>query len=352
MKVKPGSLCLWVPVVSSSGKPLMPCHPARAAQLIKAGKAKRRFKAGLFFVQLIHRADGDTQPIAAAVDPGSKKEGYCVASVKRIFLNLQADAVTWVKDAVEDRRNSMRARRYRKTPCRANRLNRARGGIPPSTKARWGAKLRVLSILHKMFRISINVVEDIKAVSKKGARRWNVNFSPLEVGKHWFYEELRKFGALKLFGGFDTYTARTEAGLVKTKNKLAETFSAHCVDAYVLARLALGMPVIEPSTERIHLLTPIQFHRRELHRRQPAKGGVRNSYGSTRSNGFTRGSLVKHKKHGICYVGGMSKDRISLHNRETGARLCQNAKPSECIFLTFNVWRTHVSAPALYVHRK
>lgn len=321
----------------------MPCHPARAAQLIKSGKAKRRFKAGIFYIKLTQRSDGETQPIAVAVDPGSKKEGYCVASEKRIFLNIQADAVTWAKEAVEDRRNSRRARRQRKTPCRANRPNRARGGIPPSTKARWDAKLRVVSILRKMFPISINVVEDIRAVTKNGTRQWNVNFSPLEVGKHWFYTEMRKFGELKLFGGFDTYTARTDAGLVKTKNKLAETFSAHCVDAYVLARLALGVPVAKPSTERIHLLTPMQFHRRELHRRQPAKSSVRSPYGGTRSNGFTRGSLVKHKKHGICYVGGFLKDRISLHNRETGKRLCQNAKPSDCVFLTFNSWRMRVS---------
>ena len=314
--VKPGSLCLWVPVVSSTGKPLMPCHPARAAQLLKGGKAKRRFKAGLFHIQLTQRADADTQPVVAAADPGSKKEGYCVASEKRIFLNVQADAVTWVKEAVEDRREARRTRRYRKTPCRANRQNRARGGIPPSTRARWGAKLRVFNILRQLFPIAVQAIEDIKAKTKKGLRRWNTSFSPLEVGKQWCYDELRKFGELRLFEGFETYTARTAAGLKKTTNKLAETFTAHCVDAYVLARLALGSTVVAPSTERMHLLTPIQFHRRELQRRQPGKGGVRSPYGGTRSNKFSRGALVKHAKYGVCYVGGWLKDRISLHDRK------------------------------------
>ena len=344
--VKAGSLCLWVPVVSSTGKPLMPCHPARAAQLVKAGKAKRRFKAGLFYILLTQRVSGDTQPVAAAADPGSKKEGYCVGSEKRVFVNIQADAVTWVKDAVEDRREARRLRRYRKTPCRANRKNRARGCIPPSTLARWGAKLRIFNILRRLFPISVQAIEDVKAKTKKGLRHWNTNFSPLEVGKQWCYTELRKFGELKLFEGFETYTARMAAGLKKTNNKLAETFSAHCVDAYVLVRLALGLPVVAPSTERVHLLTPIQFHRRELHRRQPGKGGVRSPYGGTRSHEFSRGSLVKHAKYGVCYVGGWLKDRISLHDRQTGKRLCQNAKSNECTFLNFNVWRLRVSSPA------
>lgn len=36
--------------------------------------------------------------------------------------------------------------------------------------------------------------------------------------------------------------------------------------------------------------------------------------------GLKRGSLVKHVKHGLCYVGGTSKGRISLHDM-TGKRL-------------------------------
>jgi hypothetical protein len=44
--------------------------------------------------------------------------------------------VTWVKKHVEARRNMRRARRYRKTPCRAGRANRSRASLPPSTKAR------------------------------------------------------------------------------------------------------------------------------------------------------------------------------------------------------------------------
>jgi hypothetical protein len=48
----------------------------------------------------------------------------------------------------------------------------------------------------------------------------------------------------------------------------------------------------------------------------------RGLYGGTLSHGFKRGSLVKHSKLGITYVGGYLKDRISLHSLTDGKRLC------------------------------
>jgi hypothetical protein len=89
-------------------------------------------------------------------------------------------------------------------------------------------------------------------------------------------------------------------------------------------------------------ITPLRFHRRQLHRLQPEKGGNRKPYGSTLSRGLKRGSLVKHVKLGLTYVGGYLKDRISLHSLTDGKRLCQNAKPSDCKFLAFNAWRTRL----------
>jgi hypothetical protein len=85
--------------------------------------------------------------------------------------------------------------------------------------------------------------------------------------------------------------------------------------------------------------------RRQLHRLQFEKGGIHKPYGGTRSNGFKRGRLVKHLKHGLAYVGGYLKDRISLHAAATGQRLTQQAKPADCVFLTFNSWRIRASSP-------
>src|SRR5207302_2767715 len=119
------------------------------------------------------------------------------------YLNIQADAVTHVKGAVADRRDSRKVRRFRTTPCRQPRANRARGGIPPSTKARWQWKLRLLNWLRRLVPISQVVVEDIQA-KIKGKPRWDIAFSPLEVGKQWFYGEVRKLARLHTFEGHET----------------------------------------------------------------------------------------------------------------------------------------------------
>src|SRR5438067_1850761 len=99
----------------------MPCHPARARELIRKGKAVQQCDRGLFFIRLTERSDGEIQAIVVGIDPGSKKEGITVKGAAHTYLNIQADAVTHVKDAVADRRDARRSRRSRTTPCRQPR---------------------------------------------------------------------------------------------------------------------------------------------------------------------------------------------------------------------------------------
>lgn len=335
---------LYVPVVSQVGKPLMPCHPARARELVRKGKAVRRFLRGVFYIQLVERADGDLQPIACGIDPGSKKEGYTIKSKAHTYLNIQADAVTWVKDAMQTRRQMRRARRFRKTPSRQSRFNRSRGGIPPSTKARWQWKLRIAKWLAKLYPITQFVVEDIKAKTT-GKRGWDASFSPLEVGKRWFYQELGKLAAVVVKSGWETKELRDVHGLKKMGKKRAEVFEAHCVDSWVLANGCVGGHS-QPDNRSLVCITPLRFHRRQLHRLQPERGGIRKPYGGTRSIGFKRGSIVKHPRWGICYVGGAMGGRISLHSLLDGRRLSQKARPSDCKFLAFNSWRARLLSAA------
>ena len=237
-----------------------------------------------------------------------------------------------------------RARRFRNTPCRSPRSNRTRGCLPPSTCARWNWKLRLATWLAKLYPISCFVVEDIKAVTK-GRRRWDSNFSPLEVGKQQFYTGLAKIAPVELKQGWETKQLRDTFGLKKTDHKMNKVFEAHCVDSWVLAN-SQTEGLTQPDNTVLLCISPFRFHRRQLHVLQPAKGGVRKSYGGTRSLGFKRGSVVKHPKYGIAYIGGTMQNRVSLHSLQNGRRLCQNAKPSDCKFLTFSSWRGGLPIPS------
>ncbi|MCX6127463.1 MAG: RNA-guided endonuclease IscB, partial [Proteobacteria bacterium] len=130
-------------VLSSSKKPLMPCHPARAKELLKKSKAAV-YRLFPFTIILKHRAEGDVQPIECKVDPGSKTTGAAlVGTFKRrhrlIFAANIEHRGQAIRDALESRRSLRRSRRARKTRYRAPRfLNRTRpkGWLPPSLLSR------------------------------------------------------------------------------------------------------------------------------------------------------------------------------------------------------------------------
>lgn len=339
---------MFVPVVDQDQRPLMPTTPARAKRWIKSGKATHFWKGGIFCVRLNGEPSARAiQPLAVGVDPGSKREGYSVLSAAHTYLNLQAEARDGVKDAEQNSTQMRRTRRGRNTPCRKPRQNRKqrKRKLPPSTRARWQWKLRLVRFLCQLFPITLVVVEDVAAVTKKGKRCWNRHFSPLEVGKHWFYEEIKKIAPLQIMQGYETKTVRDQLGFKKTSKKLAEVWEAHCVDAWCLAYSAVGGDT-NPDNKRLVCIAPLNWHHRQLHKFQPAKGGKRRREGGTLSLGIKRGTLVKHRTYEKAYVGGTMDGKLSLHHPETGKRLTQTAKVGDCHKLKLLRWRTHLAPVA------
>lgn len=130
-------------VLDREQKPLMPCHPARAKELLDKKKAAV-FRRYPFTIILKERVGGDKQPLAFKVDPGSKVTGVAlIANFKR------GKKVVWgseiehrggtIRDALLSRRALRRGRRNRKTRYRELRFdNRTRpvGWLPPSLESR------------------------------------------------------------------------------------------------------------------------------------------------------------------------------------------------------------------------
>jgi 5-methylcytosine-specific restriction endonuclease McrA len=121
----------------------MPCHPARAKELLKKGRAAvfRRFP---FTIILKDRADGNVQSIELKIDPGSKRTGLALVADSR-----RGRKVVWaaeiehrgpiVKRALDQRREVRRKRRNRHVRYRAPRFSNRRkpdGWLPPSLRSR------------------------------------------------------------------------------------------------------------------------------------------------------------------------------------------------------------------------
>jgi hypothetical protein len=328
---------MLVPVLDTNRKPLMPIKPALARLLLTQKKASAYWnKLGIFCI-ILHKAveNPSLQQIAVGIDPGSSFEGWSVIGTKITILNGMSEAPTHIKKAIEVRKNMRRARRHRNLWIREARFNnrlRNKQTLPPSTYARWNAKLRILNQLIKILPITDVVIEDVCTETKKGCKRWNTCFSPIEQGKQWLYDQIRNLGVtLHLKQGWETKELRDKFNLKKSSQKGKQSFSSHAVDAWVMAASVTG--ALKPTWLGLIYWAPIRLHRRQLHTFQPSKGGVRRPYGGTRSMGLSRGTLIKHAKFGLCYIGGTLKEKISLHSLRTGKRITQSAKILDCRIL-------------------
>lgn len=133
------------------------------------------------------------------------------------------------------------------------------------------------------------------------------------------------------------YYINGQLNLKKNSKKSKKDFYTHCVDAWVLANQIVGGHT-KVDNIRTLFLKPLKIYRRQLHVQNFSKGGLRKKYGSTRSMGFERRTLVKHPKYGLTLIGGTLKNRISLNSISDNKRLCQNAKPEDLTILTNYKW--------------
>ena len=125
-------------VINKDGKPLMPCKPQRARNLLKHGKAAiSRYKP--FTIQLLYGSSGYVQPIDIGVDTGAKHIGVAAVSGSRVIITCEIELRDDIKSNLETKKIYRRGRRSRKCRYRRPRfLNRGKsdGWLPPSIRSR------------------------------------------------------------------------------------------------------------------------------------------------------------------------------------------------------------------------
>ena len=157
-------------VLSSTRKPLMPTRPARARRLLRDGKAAV-YRLQPFTIILKDRADGDTQPIEAKFDPGSKTTGIAVVGefprqgrvvLLGLHLTHRGDRI---RKRLSDRCAIRRGRRGRKTRYREARFNNRRrpaGWLAPSLQSRVDNVRHWLNKLVQRLPITTVAVETVR----------------------------------------------------------------------------------------------------------------------------------------------------------------------------------------------
>ncbi len=150
-------------VRNQDGAPLMPCTPAKARKLLRAGKA-RVVARSPFTIQLGWQCEGQVQEVLIGIDKGSSVTGISCVGNGAVLLAAEIHHRRDVKEKLDTRRAHRRDRRNRKWYRPARFLNRASskqsGRLPPSIKTNIEEVIRVVRLLP--LPISQIVVEDVQ----------------------------------------------------------------------------------------------------------------------------------------------------------------------------------------------
>jgi len=141
-------------VLNHDKSPLAPCHPARARQLLRDGKAAiwRKYPFAIILVRQKEAEETEEPPeYRLKVDYGSKHTGLAILLGSKVIWLGQLNHRTNIKSLMDKRRGYRHRRRNKNLRHRKPRFrNRVRpeGWLPPSLQSRvdniaaWVRKLR------------------------------------------------------------------------------------------------------------------------------------------------------------------------------------------------------------------
>ena len=138
---------MHVYVRNQDGVPLMPCTPAKARKLLRAGRAKVVERCP-FTIQLGWQCEGHVQEVVLGIDKGSHVTGISCVGNAESLLAAEIHHRLDVKEKLAARRNNRknrRARKWHRAPRFNNRASSKRSGrLPPSVKANAEEVIRVV----------------------------------------------------------------------------------------------------------------------------------------------------------------------------------------------------------------
>jgi 5-methylcytosine-specific restriction endonuclease McrA len=145
------------------GTPLMPCTPAKARKLLRAGKARVAGRCP-FTIQLQWQCEGNVQEVTLGIDKGSRISGMVCTGNGRVLLAAEVQHRLDVKEKMDGRRAHRRSRRQRTWYRPARSLNRASskrsGRLPPSIKTNADELIRAVRQLP--LPIARILIEDVQ----------------------------------------------------------------------------------------------------------------------------------------------------------------------------------------------
>src|SRR5260370_30643118 len=104
---------MFVYVQNQDSQPVMPCTPAKARKLLRAGKARVAERCP-FTIQLEWQCEGEVQEVTVGIDKGSHITGMCCVGNGTVLLAADIHHRRDVKAKMDDRRSRRKRCRARK----------------------------------------------------------------------------------------------------------------------------------------------------------------------------------------------------------------------------------------------
>ena len=170
----------------------MPCKPAKAKHLLKAGKAKV-IKRIPFTIQLCFVCENKTQPIVLGIDSGSKYIGFSAISEKKELVSGEVVLDNKTADRLKEKAMYRRNRRSRHHWYRQARfLNRKGNELPPSVKRKYETHLSIISRIKKILPITQIRIEvgnfDIQKINNP-----DITNTEYQQGSRYGYENTKAY---------------------------------------------------------------------------------------------------------------------------------------------------------------
>jgi 5-methylcytosine-specific restriction endonuclease McrA len=323
-------------VLDKNLKPLDPCHPARARELLSKGRAKV-FKRYPLTIVLQDRAveESVTHSHRIKIDPGSQKTGLAIVQEEtgRVTNALEiSHRGQQIKNSLESRRALRRGRRNRKTRYRKPRfLNRTRpdGWLPPSLESRianietWVRRIRkvcpITAISQELVRFDLQQMQnpDLSGVEYQRGELFG-----FEVKEY----VLTKWGRKCAYCGVENVPfevehilARSQGGSNRVSNLCLSCHSCNqakgnkSIEEFLKKKPEILTRILAQAKAPLKDATAVNATRWELYRRLTSTGLPLEvgSGGRTKFNRKTRGIEKQHWTDAAC-VGASTPERLLI----------------------------------------
>lgn len=154
-------------VLDTNKRPMTPCSPARARQLMRQGEAAVYRRHPFTLILKEARPDAIVKTLTIKIDPGAKTTGFALtdATHRVLFAAELTHRGRAIKDSLDARRALRRGRRNRKTRYRAARFDnrrRPKGWLAPSLQHRVATTMTWVGRFRRWTAIEAIALERVK----------------------------------------------------------------------------------------------------------------------------------------------------------------------------------------------